>query len=140
MRNNALVGIAVLLLAQGLYGCGTDSSPTPLAPSPVDPQAAPAPPPRLGPWPAGYTLTAVSLSGVVYELTSTGRVPIPGVSVYCELCGTLTHSFATADVNGFYIFPADLASAGGVWLSGAPTRLLVFVEGSHSPSRLVADR
>ena len=128
MRDNALVGIGVLVLAQALYGCGgTGSSPTPFAPSPVA-QAAPAPPPRPGPWPDGYTLTAVSLSGAVYEVTSTGRVPMPGVQVYCELCGTETHTFARADANGFYSFPAELASGGGVWLSGAPTPLLVFVD------------
>jgi hypothetical protein len=33
------------------------------------------------------TLMGVSLSGVVYELTPTGRTPIAGAIVYCEPCG-----------------------------------------------------
>ncbi len=126
MRNKTIVGIALLVLAHGVSGCGTDSSSTPLGPARVTPQAAPAPPRPPDSWPAGYTLTAVSISGVVYESTTTGRVPIPGISVYCELCGTETHTFATTDANGLYMFPGDLASGGGVWLSGEPTPLLLY--------------
>jgi hypothetical protein len=71
-------------------------------------------------------LTSASLSGVVYELTPTGRTPIPRAVVYCELCGKETHTFATADDNGFYLFSGDLATGGGVWLTpGVPTLLLV---------------
>ena len=133
MRNKAVVGIAFLVLAQGVTGCGgTDSSSTPLGPSPVGPQAAPPP----GSWLAGYTMTGVSISGVVYESTPTGRVPIPGVHVYCELCGTETHTFVTADANGFYIFPGDLASGGGVWLSGGPTPVFVENKGYRDPPGL----
>ena len=134
MRNQTVVGIALLVLAQGVAGCGgTDSSSTPLGPSPVAPQAAPPPPGPQGSWPAGYTLTGVSLSGVVYESTPTGRVPIPGVRVYCELCGTETHTFTTADASGLYIFPGDLASGGGVWLSGGPTPVFVENNGYRDP-------
>jgi hypothetical protein len=133
MRHNTLVGIALLVLAQGLSGCGgTDSLPTPLGPSPVPPQAAP--PPKS--WPADYTLTGVSLSGVIYESTPAGRVPIPGVRVYCELCGTETHTFVTADANGVYVFPADLASGGGVWLSGEPIPVFVENRGFRDPTGL----
>ena len=53
----------------------------------------------------GYTLTAASLSGVVYEMTPTGQAVIPGAVVYCERCGEITHTWATADANGFYRFP-----------------------------------
>jgi len=132
MRNKAFVGIALWVLAQGLSGCGgTDAARAPLAPS----QAA-LPPARPGPWPDGYTLTGVSLSGVVYESTPTGRVPIPGARVYCELCGTETHTFTTADASGFYIFPGDLASGGGVWLSGRPTPVFVENRGYRDPTGL----
>jgi hypothetical protein len=135
MRNKTVVGIALLVLAQGVAGCGgTDSSSTPLGPSPVAPQAAPPPPRPPGSWLAGYTLTGVSLSGVVYESTPTGRVPIAGVNVYCELCGELTHTWTTADANGFYIFSGDLANGGGVWLSGQPTPLLVAKDGYGDPA------
>lgn len=138
MRNQTVVGIALLVLAQGVAGCGdTDSSSTPLGPSTVAPQAAPPPPRPPGSWLAGYTLKDVSISGVVYESTPTGRVPIPGARVYCELCGTETHTFTTADASGLYIFRGDLASGGGVWLSvGRPTPIFVENKGYRDPDGL----
>ena len=125
--------LALLLVTPAFTGCdGGGKVANPVAPSPVatpqpppQPPSAPQPPAPRGP--AGYTLTAVSLSGTVYEITADGRVPIPGIRVYCELCGTETHQFAVADAHGFYIFPADLSTGGGVWLSGRRTP--VFVEG-----------
>ena len=125
MRDSILGG--VLVLALGLGGCGSSDSPaTPLTPSPLPPQAVvPAPRPS-GSWLRDYTLTGVSLSGVVYELTATGRRPIARAVVYCELCGTETHTFAYADDNGFYHFTGDLARGGGVWLApGVPTPIAV---------------
>ncbi len=105
-----------MLLGLGLCGCGgSDSTATPFTPSARPPQAvAPAPAPRPS-FPPG-TLRGVSLSGVVYELTPTGRTPIAAAVVYCELCGEETHTFATADGNGFYQFSGDLAKGGGVWV------------------------
>jgi hypothetical protein len=68
----------------------------------------------------------VSLSGVVYEPTPTGRKPIARAIVYCELCGKETHTFAAADDEGFYHFSGDLATGGGVWLvPGVPTPIAV---------------
>jgi hypothetical protein len=68
----------------------------------------------------------VSLSGVVYELTPTGAKPIARALVYCELCGKETHTFATADDDGFYHFSGDLATGGGVWVvPGVPTPIAV---------------
>jgi hypothetical protein len=53
-------------------------------------------------------------------------VPIPGAVVYCERCGEITHTWATADANGFYRFPGDPATGGGVWLHpGQPTAIIV---------------
>jgi len=43
------------------------------------------------------------LSGVVFEITATGRVPIEGVEVYCDSCGSpVGHTFVYTDANGFY--------------------------------------
>jgi hypothetical protein len=125
MTGRTLTGIVLLVLAQGVAGCGgPDSSPTPVTPSPRPPQAV-VPAPTAAVFPPG-TLTGVSLSGVVYELTPTGRKPIARALVYCELCGKETHTFATADDNGFYHFSGDLATGGGVWLApGVPTPLAV---------------
>jgi hypothetical protein len=59
-------------------------------------------------------------------LTATGRTPIAKAIVYCELCGKETHTFATADDDGFYRFSGDLASGGGVWVvRGVPTPIAV---------------
>jgi hypothetical protein len=67
-----------------------------------------------------------ALSGVIYESTPTGHAPIPFAVVYCERCGEITHTWATADANGFYRFPGDLATGGGIWLSpGQPTSIVV---------------
>ena len=119
MRYKTLAVGGVLVLSLGLGGCGTDSPATALTPSPLPQAVAPAPIPR-------YTLRGVSLSGVVYELTPSGRTPIAGAIVYCEPCGEGTHTFASADDNGFYQFSGDLATGGGVWVApGVLTPLAV---------------
>jgi hypothetical protein len=83
-------------------------------------------PPVSGGGSAAPTLRGVSLSGVVYELTAAGRLPIAGAIVYCEPCGEATHTFAYADGNGFYHFSGDLAKGGGVWVvAGMPTPIAV---------------
>lgn len=44
-----------------------------------------------------------SLSGVVFEMTAEGRVPIEGVQVYCDSCGSPDgHTFVSTDANGSY--------------------------------------
>ena len=43
------------------------------------------------------------LSGLVYEVTAAGRVPIDGVVLYCDGCGSPEgHTFVTTDAEGFY--------------------------------------
>lgn len=128
MRHRTFVLGGALVLGLGLGGCGGSDSPaTPLTPSPLPPQAVVrAPAPR----PPG-TLTGVSLSGVVYELTPTGRRPIPRAYVYCEACSEETHMFVLADEGGFYHFSGDVARGGGVWLThGVPTDIAV---GGYNP-------
>ena len=44
-----------------------------------------------------------TLSGMIYELTETGQVPIEGVEVYCDSCGSPDgHTFVHTDADGFY--------------------------------------
>jgi hypothetical protein len=137
MEKRKFVSLALWLITQVCIGCGGDGTPTtPVSPSPAVAPASPAPPtsqPPVPPGPFGYTLAAVSLSGTVYEVTPEGRVPIPGIGVYCELCGTETHTWAVADSKGFYIFPADLSTGGGIWLSARNTPVLVESRGYRDP-------
>jgi len=118
---------SLLVLVLALSGCGgAGPVSVPVGPSPIAPQASVPPSVPSSSWLNGYTLTAASLSGVVYESTPAGNVPIPGAVLYCELCGETTHTWATADANGFYRFPGDPANGGGVWLApGTPTPILV---------------
>jgi hypothetical protein len=72
----------------------------------------------------------VVLSGVVYEVTPAGRVPIAGVDVYCESCGRETHSWAQTDASGVYSFT-------GVWDDhGFPIRLWIGKDGYADPPGL----
>ena len=87
------------MLAAGLAGCD-DGAP---APVPTAPPSVPAPPTYP---PASYTLSDVTLSGVVFAETANGRAPIEGVDVDCELCGAETHAWSTTDSNGLFNFTA----------------------------------
>ena len=45
------------------------------------------------------------LSGIVYETTPAGRVPLDGVVLYCDGCGSPSgHTFVTTDAKGLYRF------------------------------------
>ena len=49
------------------------------------------------------SLPTYTLSGVVFEQTSTGTAPIEGVEVYCDGCGSpVGHTFSYTDANGEY--------------------------------------
>ena len=99
-----------------LAGCDGGSKHPPTAPSAM--QQAPSGPGAPGGFPPGV-LTDSTISGLVFELTATGRTPIEGVAVYCELCGEATHSWAVTDSNGLYTFT-------GVWNAGMfPTSLSI---------------
>jgi hypothetical protein len=116
--------IVAITLALSMCACH-GGTPFPTSPTTTTPPHGPLPP-APGVNSATPTLKGVSLSGVVYELTPTGRVPIAGAIVYCEPCGEETHTFATADEHGFYYFSGDLAKGGGVWVvAGVPTPISV---------------
>src|SRR5829696_5802334 len=91
---------AVLALTLAMLGSGCSSDgrlPSPTAPPP----AAPPPPPPPTPSPE----ILYSLSGVVFEQTATGRVPVENVEVYCDPCGRPGgHSFRLTDAQGAYSF------------------------------------
>jgi hypothetical protein len=105
MTKRTLIGIVLSVLVLALAAC-SDSSSTITAPSTSLPLPQPTPPGRPSGFPpAGFILTNVTLSGVVFEETPNGRSPIVGpYVVYCELCGAETHTWGATDVNGFYSF------------------------------------
>jgi hypothetical protein len=75
-------------------------------------------------------LRGFTLSGVVFEVTTTGQTPIEGVRVYCELCGAETHSDSYTDSNGAYSFT-------GVWTTpGVGTPVYVVKDGYTDPPGL----
>ena len=52
------------------------------------------------------------LSGVVFEITEAGRIPVEGVELYCDSCGSpVGHTSVHTDSSGFYRFDW---TAGGV--------------------------
>ena len=127
MESSTHRGILILTLAAGLTGCDGSALSGPTAPSTsastptvTTPAAVPQP------WPSG-TLLDVTLSGTVYEMTPTGRVPIEGVTLYCELCGADTHTWAYTDSTGFYRFT-------GVWVDGRATSVHIGKDGYADPA------
>jgi hypothetical protein len=75
MTNRTHTGFLLVVLVAALAGC-EGASPTPTAPSAAQPQQPPAP---ASGGRDTYSVADVILSGVVYEVTPMGRVPIEGV-------------------------------------------------------------
>lgn len=98
MRFGLLSSTGLMALVTALAGCGSGNSvpfSTPVSASPVPPPIAVIPP----------APTAHTLSGLVFESTVSGRVPVAGVEVYCDACGSPTgHTFFTTAGDGLYSF------------------------------------
>jgi hypothetical protein len=124
MTNSTPIRIVLSGLVLALAACsGSGSFPT--APSTAAPVIArPSDP-------SGYTLSDVTLSGVVFEETLNGRAPIEAAAVYCEPCGAETHTWAYTDSNGLYRF-------NGVWTDPGhfPTRIWFRKDGYADPEGL----
>lgn len=100
MRHRIQTGLSLVVSAGTLAGCvilvsgcdGRASIPGSTAPTPT-PTPTPSPTPAV----------TYILSGVVFEMTAEGRVPIEGVEVYCDSCGSpVGHTFVSTDPNGSY--------------------------------------
>ena len=62
-------------------------------------------------------IVTYTLSGVVYEVTEAGRMPVEGVSVYCDSCGSPEgHTFSPSDENGYYSFGWTSNGATTLWV------------------------
>jgi hypothetical protein len=62
-------------------------------------------------------LTYYTLSGLAYEITAAGRVPLAGIVLYCDGCGSpVGHTVVTTDAEGLYRF---------AWVPPGITELMV---------------
>lgn len=131
MTNRIHTGFLLVVLAAGLAGCDGARPRGPTAPSTLPPPQAPPSSPI-----PHFLVADVTLSGVVFEVTATGRVPIEGVLVANgEGWSGLT------DANGFFSF-------GPVWVcpcrvgTGDPgtTSLWVGKDGYEDPAGQPAAR
>ena len=105
MTNNTHSGLLLLMLAAGLSGCDGGSVPSLMAPSPTAPSVQP--PQTRRPGGNGvdtYYVADVILSGVVYEVTPMGRVPIEGVKVRSDYFHVFPTPDAVTDSHGFFSF------------------------------------
>jgi hypothetical protein len=93
MTNRTHAGFLPLLLAVGLAGCNGADTPLPSAPS-AQPEQTLA---RADSGGATYYMTNVTLSGVFYEVTRTGRVPIEGVQYWSS-----EQAQGFTDINGSF--------------------------------------
>lgn len=77
MTNRTFMRLLLLVLAAGVSGCDSTRTSGPLAPSPQSTESTPPTPPA-GP---AFLIADVTVSGVVYEVTPTGEVPVEGVFI-----------------------------------------------------------
>ena len=135
---NGYVGVAVAALVASA-GCSGYDAPTSPTPQSTALPAAPSPAPRAPLSNDLFVRMAWSLSGLVFEITPSGPMPVPGVSVYCDACGEFGHTAATTDASGVYRFSGDIARGGGVGIApGYTTYLIVEKEGYKDPPGLPA--
>ena len=49
--------------------------------------------------------TVYVLSGLAFEVTPNGNIPVEGVNIYCDGCGEDGHTGLETDARGLYTFP-----------------------------------
>ena len=74
------------------------------------------------------------LSGVVFEMTASGRRAVEGVELYCDSCGSpVRHTFTTSDARGRYQFAWSM-DGGHILLVWKEGYVLAHPVGSYSSS------
>jgi hypothetical protein len=130
MPDRTYTGILIVVLAAGLAGCGGATATSPTAPSPAQPQQT------TGSGPDTYHVADVILSGVVYEETPMGRVPIEGVNVLPDYFHVFPAANAVTDSQGFFSFrrvwvcPCSWAP----WVDAGFTSIRVEKDGFEGPA------
>jgi hypothetical protein len=137
MTNRTLLGFLFFVLATGLAGCNDASPSSPTAPSTAQPQQTP--PPTGGGSRDSYNLANVTLSGVVYEMTPMGRVPIEGVPVSSDWFhlfpappaqGVITDSQGFFSFRPVWVCPCSWAP----WVDAGITSIWVDKDGYEVPA------
>jgi hypothetical protein len=95
MTNRTHAGLLVVVCAAALIGCDDARPTSPTATPASRPQQTPRPPSSV----PGDAIEDVSLSGVVFEVTPAGRVPIEGARVFLS-----DDQDVLTDANGFFSF------------------------------------
>lgn len=118
------IAACVIVVTLVVGGCESSSKPT--SPSAVAPAQAIIPS-GLGPEATGTAVVPVSgavtyiLSGLIFEMTASGRRPVEAVELYCDSCGSpVGHTFTASDARGRYQF---------AWSTDGRHPLLVWKDG-----------
>ena len=133
IANRTHAAMLIVVLASGLAGCEGGGSRSPTAASALQPQQAPRP---AGGGGETYQVADVILSGVVYEMTSTGRVPIEGVRVQSDHFHVFPTPDVETDAQGFFSFrpiwvcPCSWAP----WVDAGITSIWVDKDGYQAPA------
>ena len=132
MANRTHTEFLLVLIVAGLASCER-ASPSPTAPSTVRPQQPP------GPASSGrdtYSVADVNLSGVVYEVTPMGRVPIEGVRVQSDYFHVFPSPEVVTDSNGFFSFRRVwvCACSWAPWVDAGITSIYVDKDGYEVPA------
>jgi len=128
--NGTRAATLIAVLASGLAACGGAGSGSPTAPT-----ASQLPRPT-GNGQDTYQVADVVFSGVVYELTPIGRVPIEGVRVQSDYFHVFPIGDAVTDSQGFFSFkpiwvcPCSWAP----WVVAGVTLIMVEKDGYESPA------
>jgi hypothetical protein len=91
MTNSFTCTAFLLLLLTGMAGCDSSQSPSPTAPTIIQP------PPTPQPNGHGEYVVDVTLSVVVFEMTPAGRTPLEGVQVWSS-----EHAMGVTDAHGVF--------------------------------------
>jgi hypothetical protein len=133
MTNRTHAGLLLLALAAGLAGCGRAGSRSPIAPSTDQTQQTTRPGGSGG---DTYNVADVILSGVVYEMTPMGRVPIEGARVLLDHFHVFPAPDVVTDSRGFFSFkpvwvcPCSWAP----WVDAGITSIYVEKDGYEMPA------
>jgi hypothetical protein len=132
MATRTHTGFLLVVLVAGLAGCeGASRAPT--APSTAQPQQ---PPGLAGGGRDTYSVADVNLSGVVYEVTPMGQVPLEGVRVQSDNFHIFPSPDVVTDSNGFFSFrrvwvcPCSWAP----WVDAGITAIYVEKDGYDVPA------